>query len=175
MQTNNDNILTEVVEAVTEKPLTFTIDISPRKKIHKWAQENKYLSKYFPRKKEFVLHRVSYGNMLRISAITEAIGINDIDPQQRLNKVAFSLLNKHGRQIAKAVAYAIHNRESEPPRSLINDLIWNLSAEELLQLVLLINTKLGLQSFITTTVYLTGLNVLEKEKPSEAPESKTGL
>ena len=173
--TQTNDILQDVVEAVTEKPITFAIDLRPRHKIHKYLQDHPRTAKYFPKRKEFVLHRVSYGNMLRISAITEAIGINDIDPQQRLNKVAFSLLNKHGRQIAKAIAYAVHNRESEPPQSLISDLIWNLSAEEMLQLVLLINTKLGLQSFITTTVYLTGLNVLEKEKPSEAPESKTGL
>jgi hypothetical protein len=157
------NIMKDVAASVIEAPVAFTIDILPRNRWHRWAQENKYTAKYFPKVKEYSIKPITYGNMMRISGIMESIDLKAIQ-YESVTKGAQSIIHKEGMQIAKAIAYAIHNKRSEPPPSLINDILWSLNSGELLYLALVVNKQLGLKSFLTTIVLMSGVSVLESEK-----------
>lgn len=165
MQTNDT--LKAVADTVTEDPVSFTIDILPRNRWHQWAQNNKHLNRYFPQKKEYSIRPITYGNLHRISRLVMSVDLTGME-RRSMNDVGMELLSKHAGMVAEIVAIAITNSRQQPPKSLINELLYSLTASESMTLLMLVLKQMEIQNFLATIIYCRGANVLsDGKKPDE--------
>jgi hypothetical protein len=161
------NPLQALPDTLTEEPVAITLDILPRNKYHQWAQENKYLSKYFPRKKTYQIRPITYANLQRISKLLVAIDGEGIIKAGTLNEIGLPMLAEHGDTVPRIIAIAITNGRSMPPKSLVEELKYSLTTKESLFLVGIVLRQMDIQSFLTTIIYSKGMRLQEEGKKSE--------
>lgn len=165
--TQTNDILQAVPDTLTEEPISFSLDILPRNKWHKWAQENKYLSRFFPKKKEYSIRPITYANLERISKLLAGVDLEGLNQEATVNEIGMPLLAQHGDLIPKAVAIAIANSRRMPPASLVEEIKYNLTPKESLVLVLIVLKQMDVQSFLHTIVYFKGMRLHGSEKKND--------
>lgn len=164
--------LKKVAAAITEKPVSFTLDIQP---VNKWQSLlQKHFPKRFPSKKTYEIKPITYGNLQRISALLLDIDVTALTNASALT-AAYTLMKGHAETVAKVIAIAITNKQSEPPPALEKELLFNLTAKESLTLLSIVLEQMSIENFITTILSIRGLNVLTKvESPNEKSLSVPG-
>lgn len=101
------------------------------------------------------------GTMFRISkkalSVPECLLKNDEESSIR---ATHQLLAEHGRTICEIVALAIQNNSAELDESLVKNIMWNLEPKELKAILLTIVSRLDFESFLSSTISATGMNIL---------------
>jgi hypothetical protein len=149
-------ILSGVSNLLTEDPISFSLDILPRNTLHRWLQNNKHTSKYFPKIKEYSIKPITYGNMHRIAALWNTIGLDNID-KESVNKIGLEILEKHKDLVANIIAIAIANSRKGPSKYLVDEMYWNLSAIESIQLLAIVHKQMHIQNFLSTIILIRGI------------------
>lgn len=169
MQEENE-ILDEVVDAFTNKPDVFWVDVKPKNKIEKILL--KFRLK--PQKRRYELTRLVTINAFRIAKEAKNIpdGILRIDEEPDKKEV-FAALEQHMDKIVNVVAVGLYNGRDEPPESLKKDLWYEWTDDELIAMYVMIIKRYHTRSFWITIASMMGTNILtprKKASPNEVRE-----
>lgn len=149
-----ENILQKVSDTITDKSVKVTVDIKPTSSWHallmKW--------KIKPSKRVFVVTGIVWGNLIRISAITSGM-------KETLNDLLTDVQDKivtYGPDIVDIVAIGLHNKMSEPPESLKQFILKNMTAAEITDVMAVILRQMDVSGFIKAIISIKGINVLDQ-------------
>jgi hypothetical protein len=168
MEKENQKTLEDVVDAITTKETTIEIDIIARNRVYKWLQKRGW----HPLKKKYVMRPLVIGNMYRISRLLVGINVNSDEAKKGLSlAIAHKMVVDHMDTMVEIVAIAIHNQRSLPGDQLKSELRDNLTAQDMMKLLLVMLHQSNLQAFIHSIISTAGLNVLDKnENPIDSNE-----
>lgn len=144
---DEDNILSNVADTITDKPFTFEVTIEKKKF---WQKETK---------RSFKIKGASLGTMIKISKELLAINLNGFDKDNILNS-NYILIEQHAERMARIVAIAIVNSKADPPGSMVSFLLNNLTSSELYKLVNVILKKVDITSFLSSIITVKGMAVM---------------
>lgn len=153
-------------DVLTEKAFTFDIDIRPRNRVHAFLQRWSRTARYFPKCRSFTIRPLTLGSCHRISAIiVDAAPITTLDLPTLIEAMATNCP-----KMAEVIAAAIHNQKPEPPRQLVELLLWNLTQKELKLLFHYVANSFNVSDFMNTIISMKGINTLQvKEKEMSPP------
>lgn len=163
------NNLTKTASAVLEEPVYLDVDITPKNRIHAWAQKNGWL----PAKKEFKLRPLNLGTMVRISQLLMSIDISDFQKKESEKggsvfedagsflEANFKTLAASGETMARMIAAALHNNQSEVPEKLVKMVLQEFNSKELLSTVSIIVERMDVANFMSSIISIRRLNTLE--------------
>jgi hypothetical protein len=152
--------LQHVSDATLQKPTEFEVDVLPQNFVQKALQKWGIL----PKKRVFSIQPIVLGSLMKISPILLSIDTSIFGDKKQFLEANYELMGKYGHQLALVLAIAIHNRESDPPDSLVNFIKWNFSPVELFNMVLRVRNHMEVQNFMNTIIWIRGLNVLESNE-----------
>lgn len=111
-----------------------------------------------PGARVFTLHPITLGNLLRISRVLLQINYNPDGDFYRESLTAAAQAPK----LAYVVAIALTNSDREPGAKLVRWLLNNLTAGELLNILMMVLKQMDLKSFMSSIISLTGMSLLKK-------------
>jgi hypothetical protein len=148
-----ENVLKQVSDAVTDKPVTVTITVKPNGRLHKLLQKHRIAA----RERVFSVTQTRLGNLERISKLLVDMGGN-------LSEMAsnpYDAISKFTPHLVGIVAIGLYNRKEEPPDSLYRFIEENVTPREMLGIVGVLLSQMNVTGFISTIILTRGLNVLE--------------
>jgi hypothetical protein len=172
MEKETIKTLSDVVDAVTTKETTIEFDIHPRNKLHAWLQKKGRK----PLKKKYVLRPITTGNLYRISRLLLSINIG---PEQIKNGFSIETFHhavvEHVDTMIRICAIGIHNSRTEPGAELLDEIRWNLSAPEVLQVAMIILQQMNPSVFMQSIILMRGLNILQSVETKKEPNEVSQL
>lgn len=158
----NKETLKQVADATIQQPITLDVDIKPRSRVHAFLQERGIL----PKKRALVITPIVLGNLMRISKILIDIDMTIYDVSNLLES-NYQAIHRYGESMARIIAIAVHNKESEPPASLVGFILNNFTASELLGVVNVVGKQMELSNFMSSIISMKGFSVLQSGAGSE--------
>jgi hypothetical protein len=165
------DLLKKVSNTVTQEPVEITVNVDPTSWLHEKGQ--KYLPKYFPKQVIYNIYPAKMGTMLRISSLVLSI---DKDLFTSGNKIAANMeaISKHAKTLCKIIALAIYNREERPPARMVNTIMEQFSPEAIFKVVLIVLQSMNLDSFMSSIIFIRGLNLLETNPQTQGSQIAPG-
>ena len=111
----------------------------------------------------FVLKPLVLGTLIRISktlADIEEVNRDDFKSGLALTKAFNIYMSGKGEQIIDIIALALTNTEKYPSQSLINLIKWNVSNEELYQLIEIIVSQINVSPFMNSIIFIKGMSLI---------------
>lgn len=142
-----EEILFGVADAILDTPVTFKIQ---ERKKPRWGKQQT---------RKFAIHGATYGTMLKVSRELIQIDLEDFD-RDKVQESTYKLISGHTERVALILAIAIVNEAADPPKSLVNFLINNLTAAEAKRLLEIVIKKLDTASFLTSIIMAKGITTL---------------
>lgn len=142
-----EKLLFGVADGILDTPVS--IKIQERKK-PRWGK---------PAVKNFEIHGATLGTMIKISRELIAINLDEFE-REKILESSYKLVLDHGRRVAFIIAAAIVNEEADPPRSLVNFILNNLTSAELKRLFDIVILKLDTAAFLTSIIMAKGITTL---------------
>lgn len=152
---DENEILKDVADAVTEAPVTLTFDVTPQSDFESWLMK-RGLKKS---KRAFVIRRINYTNLMRISGLLVGIDMGVLSSFGAMEAV-LRLMATNGRTVAEIVAIAIKNRRTPPSKKLINFVADNLDGASSEQVMAAVFRQMQTENFLRTLLFFRGVNVL---------------
>ncbi|MBO9660274.1 MAG: hypothetical protein J7527_15750 [Chitinophagaceae bacterium] len=161
-----EEIIKNVSDTITDKTVTISVDIKPNSAFHAFLQRLKVM----PSKRLFRVNGLRWGSLLRISAITANMKetLNDL-----LNDAQGKIIT-YGPDVVDVVAIGLHNKKSNPPESLKQFILDNMTAAEITDVMSVILNKMNVAGFISTIVLIKGLNVMETSQDQQGSSIALG-
>ena len=160
--------ISQAASSVTQQAIEFTMDVRP---INQW-QSFLQRTGLKPKVKTFSIQPVVLGNLQRISALLLSILPEKTQVSNaNLMDVAFQAAAKHAETLARICAIAIRNSRTEPPKSLVLELLSNMTAKEMVGILSIVLKQLDVSNFILSIISIRGLNVLESEPRNQSEMS----
>ncbi|HRQ17702.1 MAG TPA: hypothetical protein PL085_11540 [Agriterribacter sp.] len=150
------NVLQNVSEAVTDKPVELTVDILPQGMIHALLQRVGII----PKQKVFKVRQITLGNLIRISGLIISIDTEFKDEKEYWQQ-SYLAMDKHGIALSEIVAIGLYNRKDEPPNSLIEFVKNNFTPNELMGVFAIIMRQMSVSAFMSSIVLIKGANILQ--------------
>lgn len=166
-----NDILNKVADVTTDKVVELVVDILPQNIIHKYLQKWKVL----PSKRQFNITGTTYGNLIRISKSLLSIDMKVYDGLKNPLESNYLAIEQNAETIAKVVAIAIYNKRIEPPASLVNFILFNFSANEMVSTLAIVLKQMNVTGFMTSIISVRGLNVLESGIASASNANKNEM
>jgi hypothetical protein len=165
-----EDILSKVSDVTTQQPVELEVDVLPVNIVHQYLQQWKIL----PKKRRFTIGGTTYGNLIRISKLLLSINMKVYDLKNPLES-NYLAIDQNAETIAKVVAIAVHNKRTEPPASLVQFILFNFSAAEMVSTLGIVMKQMNVTGFMTSIISVRGLNVLESGTASakNANENET--
>lgn len=154
-----NKIFDQVSDVVTDKPVSLIVDIRPQN----WWQKLLQQLRLYPVKRTFYIGQSTFGNLIRISKLLNAIDgmpLDFKDPSKLINRM-HTIIEKDGRVFAGIIAIAIHNKKSEPPESLIEFIEYNFSAKDISNVTSIVIKQMDVMGFIPTIISLKSMSILQ--------------
>lgn len=156
------NALKQTADAILQKPVTITIHTPAEN----WKE--RMLARLGLRKEErvFEVRPLVLGSLIRISELLlsidkKLITQDKLEDKPEFLNLSFGLMQKHSRQMAEAVAVAVTNQKKEPPSSLVDFFLYNLTTNELLEVFMVVVQQMNVSGFINCIISIRGINVME--------------
>lgn len=164
-------VLRAVSETITEKTITFNIDIKPKNWFHALLINNKIR----PSKRYFEIKPQRVGNVYRIAgrAVSFDVGtLIDEDGKilETLDRIAvlMNLMNKYGKDIIYIVACILQNDNNEPSEKMLDIVRNEFEMHELLYVLRIGVANYNVNAFIHSIALITGVDALKvKASPVE--------
>jgi hypothetical protein len=151
-----DEVLKQVSDVATQKPIEMDVDIQPVNIVHRYLQRWKVM----PTKRTFTIRPITYGNLIRISNLLLSIDMKVFDMKNLLDS-NYNAITKHAESVAKVVAIAIHNNRDEPPASVTRFVLFNFTSQEMMSTLNIVLQQMNVTGFMYSIISIRGLNVLE--------------
>lgn len=155
LETNTAKKLREF-NLVLDEGVDFTIEVEKQNILHKL--------KLLPKEKKFIIRPLKLGALINISKLFLEIGEAEIGEQSVFQEGIKNM--RHVETFAKVIAVAIINKQEKPSKKLVNFLIKNLTAGELLKIVNLVVKQMDISSFFFAVVAIKGIDMTSGPKPS---------
>jgi hypothetical protein len=153
------DLLKKVSNTITQEPFELTVDIDPVSWLHEKGQ--KYLPKYFPKQKVYLIYPAKPGTLLRISELVLSID-KDLFSSGKVGIAEnMEAMHKYTKTLCQIVAHAIHNKKERLPASLVETIMEQFSAESLFKVVLVALQSMNVSSFMNSIILVRGLNLLQ--------------
>jgi hypothetical protein len=169
-----NEVLNRLSDTATQKPIKLKIEIVNLSRWDRVLVSIGLKKKY----REFEIKPLVYGKLIQISSLILSFGAKlVIINREEYKDGAYSMANDHGIKLAEIIAIAI-SKERYPSPSLRKFILDNLTVPELFEVVKLVTGQLEVNSFLSSIILLTGINVLKSEvSPLESVETiaRTGL
>lgn len=148
------------IDVILEKGVDFKIT---------YKKPNIFQKLIFPKGRKFVLYPASMGTLLKIS--NELKHVQDFQFADNKDMVTMSIESAalYKDNLVRVIAFAIVNQNQEPRKSLINFLDANLTAKELMVLIPVVMTQMGVQDFLSGMVLASRTNLMKKAKTNSTP------
>jgi hypothetical protein len=147
---NEKEILQQSADTILDKGIKIEVDILHPTLLQKWRGETKRV---------FWVKGLTLGSLIKISGELLEVDFN-IDKASVL-KGSYKLINDHCLRMAKIIAYAVVNTDSEPPSKLVSFFVNNLNATELLSIVNVVVKSMNLGDFLHSIASISGINILQ--------------
>lgn len=151
--------LAKAVDALVSEPIKVEVDIHPQSLWEKSLQRLRIL----PKTKVFVIRPITLGNLARISKLLLSI---DISPDQLRDQgisLVYELMSEHSETVSRIVAVAIDNRKEGPSEKLVQFILHQFTAAEIMSVFSIVVKQMDMKSFMNTIISVRGVNVLEKK------------
>ena len=154
-----------VSDAILQEGVDFTVSVANRNILHKL--------KILKPEKKFVIFPICLGSLFKISK--QLIDVKMNAQKDGLTDAKFiqmgieSIIENKDRMI-KIIAYAIHNKQSEPPKSLFRYLNRNLNSKEALSILSVVIKQMDIQDFLAFMMSVGGMNLLASPTTGESSE-----
>ena len=148
--------LTKTADALTEKSIGITITTNERHWLKRWFSKKVHV---------FELRPLSLGTMIKISRILVSIPEGLFDGKPNLKQLAASTVVEHGEQLAQMIALALVNRKEDPPVSMVNLILHNMTASDILGVCQAVFTQMDTHSFLRSIISIRGINMLTEMNP----------
>jgi len=147
------------VNALLEEGTSFKVTIRKKKWYHKL--------KLRPVERNFVLYPIKLAPLHKVSELLMSIATVEVLEGEDVLKTGIQSVVENQEIILKAVAYAIHNDKGKPSIGLVPFLRNNLTAQELLQLLIIIVRQMDVVDFLSGIALIQKINILKTvPKPS---------
>lgn len=160
-----EKILSEVADAVLDKSVSFEVEIIKPTLKQRWRKETK---------KSFKISPSTLGTMVKISQEFLSIDLSQFDKSEVMNS-NFLLINDHAERMARIVAVAVQNSKEDPPKSLVNLFLNNLTAKELSSLVNIIIAQIDTVNFLKSIISARGINLLGMNPKTQGSKIASGI
>lgn len=151
----------KITPALLEETVTLEVDIQPTSKIHEWLQNKKWV----PSKRIFKIAPIKMGTLIKISGILCKMDIDILKSKDLLDDY-YNVVAKEGRNISLVIALAVVNRKSNPSKRLVNFILRNFKAKDLVNTLQVVINQMDITSFINSMVLIGKMN-LHKTSPAE--------
>ena len=157
-------VLSDVADAVLDSSVSFEVEIIKPTILQRYRKETIRIFKISPS---------TLGTMVKISQEFLNIGLENFDKEEILNS-NFLLIRDHAARLARIVAVAVQNSKEDPPKSLINFFINNLTAKELFDLVNIILKQIDTVNFLKSIISAKGINLLGMNPKTQGSQIASG-
>jgi hypothetical protein len=152
-------VLKKVADAVTQKAITFDLDVTA----HTWWQRLLQRLRLMPKKRSFSINPLTLNQLQKISKLLLPIALNDFTPDGILK-----LMINHGRDCAEIVAIAVTESRQDPSKKLIDTFFFNLAKDDMTTALKIVLHQMSVLNFITTIASIRSLNTLETKSHASA-------
>jgi len=157
-------VLSDVADAVLDKSISFEVEIIKPTILQRYRKETI---------RSFKISPSTLGTMVKISQEFLNIGLENFDKEEILNS-NFLLIRDHAERMARIVAVAVQNSKKDPPKSLVNFFINNLTAKELFELVNIILKQIDTVNFLKSIISAKGINLLGMNPKTQGSKIASG-
>lgn len=162
-----NKVLSKAADTLLDEPKDLSYDIKPKSRIHAILQQWGWM----PKKRTVQITGSTLGTMIRLSKLLLSIDITPM-PQDRLLDWSYEQIESGAPVLARVIAAAIHNKKSQVPESLVNEIMDNFTAQELLATSQIIIGQIDIMAFLTTIRSVRSASLLQQpelslEKPEE--------
>lgn len=147
--------LQQVAPALLQKPVSLKVDVR-HYGVAGLLQKCGLLAK----QKTFDIHPINFGTMIKISDVMVGIDMSIYDLNQILES-NYQMLSRHGKSVAKIVAYAIVNRQQEPSERLVRTILNSFTSAELVGTLAIVLKQMDVTSFMKSIISMKGTNLLK--------------
>lgn len=162
--------IANVGSAVLEEPIRLEVTINAQSRLHEKMQ--KLLPRYFPKKKIISIHPICMGSLVKISKLLLSIDKNVFDKDNLMDS-NYAALEKHTDTMAKVIAIAVHNKKSDPPKTLVDLVIDQFTPKELMSTISIVLRQMDISNFMSSIISVrSGLSILEKQTASVTTASE---
>ena len=145
MEKNSITTQQNAFDAILEKGVDFEVVVAHPNLLHRLG--------ILPKVRKFIIEPLYLGSLLKITKLILDIDTDVLkDAEGNLHGIGIESIVRHKDAMVKVVAYAIENRDGEPPGRLIRFLDRNLTPRELLRLLMLVVQQMEVRDFLACMV-----------------------
>jgi len=157
VNTGKENIELKALSTILDEGVDFEVTYKTKNILHKL--------KILKPSRKFRIYRIHLNPLLNISKILMEMDIKTIEDDGQLFQLGLDYIVKYKDSILRIISYAIINRKltlwnklrrCQLERFLNN----NLNADELLKLIILVTTMMGVKSFLASIVSINQINLI---------------
>jgi hypothetical protein len=164
---NPAEILPKVAEAITERPVNFTIDIKPKNKLHRWAIKRGIS----PSKRFFEIKPQRVINIYRIAGRAVNFDTGKLfQTEDRLGTMN-DVLTRHGEDIFYIVACAIQNDHREPTEKMIEIVKNEFEMSDIKTVLEITVSNYNIQAFLNSIALIVGVDALNLNATKASPQT----
>lgn len=159
----------EIIEAFNNEPeFVKEVRLSPSTRIAKilnWTG-------LFKRKRRIELTDLATAIAYKVASLFSHMNIKE-DSKEAIQQQIFIAMRENLPLLIEALGYAIHNKQGQPPRWILESLEYEFTMEELAELTARVYGRLDVSSFFTITELIKGvkiMNILEADPPGQTSE-----
>lgn len=157
---NEKEILASANDAILEQPIKFNVKVKPKGWFHKLLVKLRIK----PSVIALSIEPTVLGARVWYSKALLGVDVSEEDTNKPLVVLNHELTIEYTEKMAKAVASAIHNRNSEPPQWLIDTILDNFSANDFINVVNVLKEHINSKDFLNSIISLKGMSLNEKEE-----------
>lgn len=147
------------IDMTKEAPIVLRIPVIKQSLLYKLLIKLKAIKSY----RDFAISALSLGTVSKISKLLLEIEPVDTSTDAKLLQANYELLIEHKKTFATIIALAVVNRRKHPAKRLINFFLNNLSTNEIMQALQIVQKQMNLLAFMQTIVMLRGVNIMKSD------------
>ena len=154
-----------IAEAILQEGVDFNVTVANRNILHKL--------KILRSERKFVIFPICLGTLLKISKLLMDVKVNaqrDGLTDAKFIQMGIESIVENKDRMIDIIAYAIHNKETEPPKSLVRYLNRNLNSKEALSILSVVIKQMDIQDFLAFMMSVGGMNLLASPTTGESSE-----
>lgn len=154
---NPKEVLPKVAETVTEKPVSFNIDIKPKNKIHRLLIKHQIM----PSKRFYEIKPQRVINIYRIAGRAVSIDTGQLFASKDTVGAMMDVMSRHGEDIFYIVACAIQNDHREPTSKMLHIVKNEFEMQEILTVLEIAVSNYNLNAFLNSIAWIVGVDALK--------------
>lgn len=170
MNQQDKNTLKKVAEAITEKPITITVDVKPKNKLQALLIKHGFK----PSKRIFDIKPQRVVNIYRIAGRAVKIDTGMLfQTEDRIGSM-IDVIHRHGEDIFYIVAAAIQNDHNEPSEKMIDIVKNEFEMNDILEVLKVAVSNYNITAFFSSIALIVGVDALNTNEKT-SPETKKGV